>query len=81
MSLKNWLQRRTPATPGLTADLMSALVKARAIAGPYQAGTSFRDYARRFIAKVTDGDYRTIAGARMTDMTVAEMRILREAAE
>ena len=64
--------------PVISRDCMSAIAKARSISGPYHNGMSLRTYARDFLCKYQDGDYRV--RVRMPDMTVADLNVLAQVA-
>lgn len=75
-TLKRLLQRvmRINRRPSISRECMNALVKARSICGPYTPETSIREYARDFLRKYQDGDFRTKFGT--PEMSIAEMQII-----
>jgi hypothetical protein len=85
MSFKSFLRRilrkeltSSKFTPSISRECMTAMAENSSIAGPYYSSPSFREYARDFLEKYRDGDYRTKFG--MPEMTVAELTVLGQAA-
>lgn len=80
MNLRAWLHKtiKRKAQPSISRQCLSAMVKACSVSGPYTPETSLRDYARDFLGKYQDGDFRAKFG--MPTMDTAELIILGEAA-
>jgi hypothetical protein len=57
---------------------METITKARLVSEPYSGDMSLREYARDFLCKYQDGDFRAKFG--MPDMPIAELVILGQAA-
>ena len=78
--LKKWLYRitRTGQRPSISRECLSAIVKARSICGPYTPETSMQSYARDFLRKYQDGDFRCKFGS--PTMSISELQALGDAA-